>query len=510
MRQLKLCALAILASATISALVACNPDQITRRDFDQSYAAPNLSQPISGAGCGVQLRSAGGAITLVSVNRSQLPAAVYGRGRRFGKARSAQSREMFKLVAPFELEPEASGTQATALCALPFDADSSAIALLKNALPRVLRSHRYFTVQDTSSLQEGEDLLTRALFAEELQLAGANARRHVHRPSDSEQPRLTSILGDDVQNLAAMVITASPWSNSWFFDMRQIGALWASLLTWNGDFEVLLVTYEGGPHPCTVASEAWFVLDELERNLRDLADALSGMSLPGEDFDATRVCPDSLMFVGQNCLDFYISAATAGGFLAGDNRESNPYATLAQSKVWVLDDFNNNRVSIFLSGSTVAYPISITSWPHVTVGVGYFPPDSAGQVRRLQVDSLDANTRTIELKVSNGVCPAAENWVASRFPIGQIPASIMRAVCPEIDAKIWYVRDGANWRVSHVERDAFPTLDIVRKMPDGSLQIVNSARNRAGGVLWLMGIWKMIYDVQEEKNQLLGEGCNLE
>lgn len=456
------------------------------------------------------MRSAGGAIELVSVNRSQLPARVYGRGRRFSNAQTSHSREMFKLVAPFEVVLGVSGTSATALCALPFDADSSVIGLLKQALPQVLRSRRYYAVQDTSSLEDGEDLLTRALFAEELHLAGTNARRHVHRTGDPSRLQMPSILGDQVQNLAAMVITASPWSHSWFFDMRQIGALWASLLTWNGNFDVTVVTYEGGPHPCTVASEAWFVLDELERNLRDLADAISGASLPGEEFDATRVCPDSLMFIGQNCLDFYISAATAGGFLAGDNRGSNPYATLAQSKVWLLDDFNNNRVTIYLSGSTVAYPIVVGSWPHVTAGVRYFPADYAGQVRYLRVDSLNANTRTVELKVSNGVCPAAENWVLSRFPGGQVPASIMKAVCPEIDAKIWYVRDGANWSVSHVERDAFPTLDIVRKMPDGSLQVINSARNRAGGVLWLMGIWKMIYDVQAEKDQLLGQGCNLE
>lgn len=510
MRNLQFFTRALLASASLAALAACDSDQITRRDFGDSSEALDLSQAIQGAGCGVQLRSAGGTVTLVSVNRSQLPATVYGRGRRFSRARTAQPREMFKLVAPFEVVLEGTGTRATALCALPFDADSSVVERLKHALPQVLRSHQYFAVQDTSSLQEGEDLLTRALFAEELHLAGANARRHVHRPSASNRLLMPSILGDDVQNLAAMVITASPWDHSWFFDMRQIGALWASLLTWDGDFNVLVVTHEGGPHPCTVASEAWFVLDELERNLRDLAETLSGASLPGEDFDETRLCPDSLMFVGQNCLDFYISAATAGGFLAGDNRESNPYATLAQSKVWVLDDFNNNRISIYLSGTTAAFPIGIGSWPHVRMGVGYFPPDSAGQIRYLRVDSLDANTRTIELEVRNGACPALENWVTSRFPLGQVPSSIIRAVCPGIDAKVWYVRDGANWRVSHVERDAFPTLDIVRKMPDGSLQVVNSARNRNGGFWWLTGLWKMIYDVQEQKNQLLGEGCNLE
>ena len=399
---------ALLSATTVAALVACQPDQITRRDISASSVQLDLSRPIQGAGCGVELRSAGGTVERLSVNRAHLPAEVYGRGRRYTKAREAQTREMFKIAAPFEVVLHESGTLATALCAVPFDSDSSASELIRRALPQVLRAHRYFVVQDSAPLQAGEDRLTRALFAEEEHLTRARERRHMHRPGASNGLTVHDTFSDDIQNLARMVITASPWDNSWFFDTRQIGALWASLLKWNGDFEVIVVTYEGGPHPCAVASDAWLVLDELEQNLRELAGAIEGMSLPGEDFDATRLCPDSLMFIGQNCLDFYISAATAGGFLAGDNRGSNPYATLAQSKVWVLDDFNNNKITIFLSGSSTSFPIGI-AWPWPRVVYGTFPADSAGQVRYLRVDSLDANTRTIELKVANGTCPAAEN-----------------------------------------------------------------------------------------------------
>lgn len=57
-------------------------------------------------------------------------------------------------------------------------------------------------------------------------------------------------------------------------------------------------------------------------------------------------------------------------------------------------------------------------------------------------------------------------------------------------------------------------VSSVTYVPGLYLQVINSARNRAGGVLWLMGIWKMIYDVQDEKNRLMeelsGQGCNLQ
>lgn len=385
---------------------------------------------------------------------------------------------------------------ARAICAVPFHAADSVVAPeLGEALRSIVLRGKFREVASSDGAGDGRDDLTRALFGEAEQQAGVALRREVHRlgaRGGTEGETSAHLLdpGDgSIHPLATVTITATPWEPNWFIDMRQISAVWASLLRFqNGTIGVDVVTYEGGPAACTTASDAWFVLDELERDLQELIAALQSSVPPGQEFDEQTLCPDSLMTVGMTCLDFYIAQATALGFMMGDNRGSNPYADLNQSKAFVLEDFNNNRVTLLITGSTCLYPrVLVGGYPLVLPGFVRFGADSSGQVNVFRVDSLDANTRRVTFSITNGVCPHSRTFLYSYFPPGTVPSWANDMACPPIDAEIIYVRDGSRWKVDQVSRDGFPNLDIHRKMPDGTIQRIHHSPNRRGGALWLWG-----------------------
>jgi hypothetical protein len=326
-----------------------------------------------------------------------------------------------------------------------------------------------------------------------------------------------SAFGSPPHRLEAVVVTASPYNHDWFFDMRGIGALWASMMAYDGGFEAAVRTYEGGPPPCLIANDVWFALDELERDIDAAIASLEGTQGGDVSIDASVLCPDSLMAIGANCIDFYIPAATVMGVMDGDERGPSPLATIDQSKVFLIDDFDNGKMYIEVAGSTMRIPAYVP-FVGLTFVQHTFPSTPTSQIQRLQIDSPDDNTRIVTLKVANATCPAWENTVMQRFPnaTGEALARLLRAGCPTIDAEFRYVRDSQGWTVSNVVRDAFPAVSIFRKASSGQLVHVSQSEPRTNflGAIWLSGLLKLKYDVQEEKNKqflLMQEGgCNLQ
>lgn len=316
-------------------------------------------------------------------------------------------------------------------------------------------------------------------------------------------------------SIAGLHITAIPGELNWLVDMREISAMWASLLrAQHGEIQTFVITYDGGPSGCAAASDAWFVLDELEDDLEALVSALEGGVQDGEEFDAELMCPDSLMQVGNTCLDFYIAQSTALGFMLGDARGMNPYAGIEQSKVQVVEDFNNNSVKLLIQGSTILLPTLTFSglYPLMLLSPTSFG-SSGGQVQVFRVDSLNADTRKLTMSISNSVCPAAQNWLLNYFPSSP-PDWAMDMACPPIDAEVYWVRSGAKWVVDSVARDGFPNLDVIEKMSNGLLQVIHHSPSRVGGAVWLWGALDLLYKVREEKNQLMeemnGSSCYLQ
>ena len=363
------------------------------------------------------------------------------------------------------------------------------------------------------------DLATAALFAHEVDDSSR----------DGVELRRTSrmlIARDGIEAVepadASSVTTLSTWriigspSGEWFYNMRVFAGLWASLVAWDNRFSVELVTYNGGLPPCAMLSETWHELESVKQDLLDIMAKLSAGEGTGADYDQVNVCPDSLMSPGQSCLDFYIAAALAGP-LDGNNRSTDPGANITQSKVFVVDDFNNGRVFIYVAGTAAFYPLAWRGGLPMSVGMSYFPPQPNIQIRSVEIDAPSRDVRTVTIKIGNALCATWEQWLADKFP-GDAPSSAVRAGCPDIDAKVSYERDAFGWRPSRIVRDAFPNLDIFRMQPDRSLKLLHhsAARWERGpfGGLFLVGIFRLIYNIQQEQDKLMNDltsaGCALQ
>ncbi len=459
-------------------------------------------------GCGVVVKDANGEKRLITLKRGRLPQDWSIRGRRF--SRGVDRHEMFRIVNIPSHDFGAGSTVVEGVCAVPFDAPAPTAIAIRDAVSQQLARGGYFERALNAVDIDAGDLAMRALIAEELEAAGLSLSAGTRRKSIAN-PSLRAIEGTGVpeaslggvHTMATITVTASPWGN-WFFDMRAIAGIWAALSHWSNQLDVEFVSFEGNIHPCAVLSETWHQLEAVRQDLLTMLQLLAGNGGVAQDFDATNVCPDSLMTPGQTCLDFYIATATAT-IMAGDNRGTDPYANIHQSKVFVLDDFDNNTVNIFVNGSTVLIPFSWRlSAPHVfTIG---FPANPWAQIKSLEIEIPDENTREVTISIANAFCATWEYYLLGMFP-GGVPESTRKAGCPTIDAKIRYARDGLGWHPVHVIRDAFPNLDIFRKMPDGSMALLNqsNARTRVGGWIFLLGINRLIYDIEQQQNELMGE-----
>lgn len=405
-------------------------------------------------------------------------------------------------------------TVVDAVCGLPFDAPSIDSRELGAHLNKALKSSQHFTRPLTESDIGEKDLATLALVAEDVARAVSSGLGSSVRSSRMlfQSAGLQQGGGGDPQNLAAWVITASPNGN-WFFNTRVLHGIWSALLKWSGDLQVEHVSYDGGQHPCEILSETWLILEDLRRDIEDALALLAANGGTNQDFDATVLCPDSLMSVGQTCLDFYIATATAFLF-DGNNRDTDPYAGIEQSKVFLIADFDNNRLLLEISG-TVMFGTSL-HWKGghpapITFGATYFPSNEHLQINRLTVDSLGDNQRVVTMQIGNAACAAGEAYLTEAFgTYDKIPKSLLDAFCLDIDAKIWYERDRNGWVPSLVERDAFPNLDIHRKRADGSLETINqsTARTRTLGFMFLSGLLKLKYDVEDRQQELQDDLSN--
>jgi len=456
----------------------------------------------SGPGCGVALIAPSGEVELVQIDRSELPGWIRSLARR--TSREEPERELFAVVSAGRFVTTA-GEQATAVCAVPLGAsvdENRLNSFVRAAIRSSNHSRRFVNAADSTHT----DLASAALFSTLLQPG-----QHWHRQAlgGRQQMRsvdLTASINGPYQ-LARWVITASP-NGQWFFDMRLFAGLWASLIKWTGTLQVEVNSIDGPGVPCALLSDTWHELEAFRQELLSLKEAILSGALDGQNFDEITVCPDSLMDPGQYCLDFFIAAPRVMNLL-GDNRNPNAYATIEQSKVFVIPDFGSNAVSIQVSGThsmwVVPFSFGRSGLPFTVTAI-YHPPNSTFQVERLRITAPDSTSRLLSIAVKNALCAEWEAWLSTKIP-SPIAASALKAGCPTIDAEVRFTLTQNGWRPLNVVRDAFPSLSIIRMNNDRTLEIFHHSPEgpASRALLFLFGIDKLIYDVEAKQEELLSD-----
>lgn len=430
---------------------------------------------------------------------------------------NSHSRESHIIVGPIAIVDPIAGV-GDAICAIPVSTIRSEV-YIKDAIQSAVDDGRVARHSLPEDARMNGDWQMEALFIEEFKHAESTGLTLVRRSYKSAIPRVptASFLNDDAalygpHQLSTITITASPINHNWFFDFRNIIGIWYGTHSPNLSFDGTIVWF-AGPSPCQTASDDWLMLDQLERKIDDMIAALSGVDESAAAFAAQYQCPDSLMAPGQNCLDFYIQAETALlGLLEGDSRTlPMPYASLAHSKVFVIDDFNNDRVKILVAGSTINIPWitwpSGSDRPSVFTKQHSFPALPSQMIERLDIDMSDPNIRILRISISNAVCP----WVQMGLYIAGYPSAsaLLDGACLNIDAEVKYERYLDHWRVTNITRDAFPSLDVFYKDANGTLNLIDRTTEKHW--TFLTGLLKIKSKIQQAKYEVLNQqGCDLQ
>lgn len=210
---------------------------------------------------------------------------------------------------------------------------------------------------------------------------------------------------------------------------------------WSGDFN-----FQGYPD-CAAASNLWLAQNDELQNLTadstDLANAIASVDSYNCELQSN----------GMNmCLDFFISAKTAGP-LNGDNRGYDSSAPYSASRVQVYLDLDNAVGKYYLNSSS--------TWLPLPASIATTSPYAHGP-RALQIAVIDSVTRVVSFEFYNGYC--------STVPL---------TLCPAIDGTIRFTK-GANgmWVTGQVLRDNFPTLAIYRQDSQGFHMQFSSPEDR--------------------------------
>lgn len=356
--------------------------------------------------------------------------------------------------------------------------------------------------------QKGSQTGRSRIFAEEFKVAEENgqALRALSTANSSEakivRDRAANVGGGGgdpfAWHLNAVVVYASPLTHDWFFDTREFERLWYGLSARDAEFDAQLTYFIDSEAPCEEASETWIKLEELDRLVDQIIARLETVEATSNGLSLQNACPVDLMAPGQSCLDFFIVAETALlGTLGGNDRPfPQPYADISASKIFVVDDFDNNKVTLQLAGTPVGFSYALPSLPADWnfVKVAEFAP-SLFMVDRLEVSAPDASTRVLSLSIKNAVCPYIQ-WGLQAIEPGM--GEVFDMVCLNIDATFTYVRDARGWVPASLDRDAFPTVDVFRMNQDRTLEHLW----RSGERHWtaLTGFYRLKEKIQAAKD----------
>jgi hypothetical protein len=225
--------------------------------------------------------------------------------------------------------------------------------------------------------------------------------------------------------------------NTFYINDAELWDWIKSFFDWDGSFNIEDYV------DCEHASNAWFTeqdeLTDFEADSAGYDNAIGSVE--------NYVCT-SQGNAKKTCIDLFIAAKTAGP-LNGDNRNSDPNAGYAASRMQAYFDFDGMTATMYLSGSSTWLPF-----------IPNAPPDTANSGAWMWATS--DSTRTVQIKAYNGYCPYIDGSYSY--------------VCPSIDALVKFTKRGGQWIVADptndVLRDKFPTMDIYNEDASHSFQSV--------------------------------------
>lgn len=456
-------------------------------------------------GCGVTFSLDGEVSSRLTVPRTALPRTSSPSAlHRAAKPRMAR----YQLVSVTGLAP-LDGQAVDATCAIP-DYDVAAdLSDLRRAVTTYARQNQVARIAtEPSKRSQLADWRLDALFAEPLLLKGKPQVSTFGGKASSSPEVAGLVIGGTAGAYAAMVVYN--WGHSLFFDWRNINAIYSSLLGNYPEAEVQVISWSGIEELCLTLSETWTDLDILEQEVDAAIHALTVSVNLGEDFDTNVLCPDSLMDVGDYCLDSYIASPNVYGVKGwGNGRNSDPYAGINESKVQFIPDFEGGNHWLAIGTSPNAWipaPLIPGNGSQVPPNGGWMvggPGDSALMVTKYEVLQPSADVRVVELNAQNAICSDVQ-FSGQTGPFSGMWNGFVNLACPGISWTATFTKVAGKWIPTQVQRDAFPTLDVIEKTSSGLVVIDHSPEGNLGLVL-LSGYGAIKYDIQQRKEELLDE-----
>ena len=259
---------------------------------------------------------------------------------------------------------------------------------------------------------------------------------------------------------------------------------------------------------CIAENDTQVLLNDLKAAVNTAILNVESQTAPGSETLSVAMCPDSLMAIGENCVDVYIAALKPPSFFfgtlaIGNGRGSDPYAGIQQSKFQFVPHFDTGKMNLLINGSSISGDVPLPSWLSTTpLHFEVTVPATPFQIETFTVSAPTADKRVVVLKIVNADCALLQGMASQQSLPVALVGKMVDLFCPAIDMTLTYSKINGLWPLTYVSRDAYPTLEVIEKTPTGLLKQVHmspESKNFWGG---LMGLYKFNEQVQREYNLL--------
>jgi hypothetical protein len=292
-------------------------------------------------------------------------------------------------------------------------------------------------------------------------------------------------------------------------DYWYIEAVLDAIWKYAGDFTMSFTPYGSD---CEGEQELVDQFSSLITALDEAINAKEEEQTYGNPLEKRQLCPDSLMGPEDTCADFYIASMNGSdtfrmlGINIGNGRGPNPFARRQESKIQFVPDFDHGKFHLLVSNSVLSGVVNFpsgTGWGPISYIANF--PATPYDIDKFDVTRVSETEYVVDFKIETSACGSAEFGLSARVsPSDALMQQMIEALCPAIDATITYRRVDGHWRPTFVERDAFPTLDIWRKVGpnDFVLDHHSEERNAASG---LTGLYRLREQIRRERDNFLND-----